>query len=164
MPQDLALQEIARHDWARLAVMSGRPGDVAAALTGLIEATSADDAELHYWELEGFIVVQGQLFEAAPPAVSVLVAALSGTVDERARDFVVELLFQLVAGEAHEEVVARGHADLGDQCRARAREGLWTLYRNYFGACKLQVGDILERIETDRARWAALTTIRPRRH
>ena len=39
------------------------------------------------------------------------------------------MLSWLVAGDAHHTEVARGAADLGEQCRDRAREGLWIILK-----------------------------------
>lgn len=60
-----------------------------------------------------------------------------------------------MSGEPHAEEVERGNGDLTAICRARAREGLWLLYR------ELQLGerdaarDVIEAVETNPSRLMA---------
>lgn len=129
MRERLATVEIRRHAWAKLRVADNRPLDVPEYLEGLIESSTEDDAEGYYWGLENEVVVQGQLFDAAVPVVSVILAALGDELSRPARLWLLELLFQIVNGESHADEVEHGVADLGERCRTVAREGLWTLYR-----------------------------------
>ncbi|MFC4080142.1 hypothetical protein [Amycolatopsis samaneae] len=153
----LAREEIRRTDWESLPVMGDRSKRVPGSIAGLLLATSNAEAERYYWELENCVVVQGQLFEAAPAVVPVLLAALVEGVSPAAKPHVLELLFQLVAGEADEEAAARGNPKLGDECRARAREGLWILYGELGGKFDYAARDILDRVEVDRDRFSRLT-------
>ena len=154
--KDLAKREISRVDWSLLPVMGDRSSSVPTSLIGLLEARSEDEAEKFYWKLENVVVVQGQLFEAAPATVSVLLAALAEGVSSVVKAHVLELIFQLVAGESEEDAVARGNAALGDECRVRAREGIWTLYSELVGEHHRAVRDILARIDQDESRLTAL--------
>ena len=120
----LASLELDRHDWNQLQVMGDRSDRVPGSLRGLVFAMDEDEATLYYWELENTVVVQGQLFEAAPAVVSVLLAALAEGVSSEAIGWVLELLFQLVSGDSDVEAVERGNGSLGDACRNKAREGL----------------------------------------
>ncbi|OII59767.1 hypothetical protein BJP40_12775 [Streptomyces sp. CC53] len=96
-------------------------------------------------------MVQGALYGAALPVVPVLPAALLDDLSADARDHVLELLYQIVAGE---DEAARGSGDLGDRCRAAAREGLWLVYRE-LGTRRRDLAEaILDRVEEDRARLA----------
>lgn len=151
----LARREVDRVDWSALPVMGDRSSEVPASLAGLIGATTREEAKSFYWRLENVVVVQGQLFEAAPAVVSVLMAALSEGVPKPAKLDVLELLFQLVSGESDREARARGNEALGDQCRERAREGLWTLYGEFGGEYEPEARDILGRIETNPDRLAS---------
>ena len=71
----LARREVERVDWPALPVMGDRSSEVPASLVGLLGAKSREEAKSFYWRLENVVVVQGQLFEAAPAVVSVLMAA-----------------------------------------------------------------------------------------
>ncbi|MFL6073305.1 MAG: hypothetical protein ACJ73S_07925 [Mycobacteriales bacterium] len=117
-------------------------------LRGLILASDEEEAAQYYWQLENVVVVQGQLFEAAPAAVSVIMAALADELSSASRGWCLELLFQLVSGESNQEAVGRGNLDLGERCRANAREGLWLLYaemaRGKFDGAAQQVIQVLE--------------------
>jgi hypothetical protein len=148
--------EIARHEWETFRVMGDNARKVPSALVGLLAAVSADEAKQYYWRLEGTVVVSGQLFEAAVYVVPVLLAGLLDDVTDAARGAVLELLYQIVAGESHQDEVARGLADLGEQCRQRAREGLWVLYKQLAnpGYAPAAV-EVLELLEVDSARLLA---------
>lgn len=155
---DLAMVEIDRYDWSLFPVLGDRSTRVPDSLRKLISAEDEDKAEGFYWELENVVVVQGQLYEAAPPVVAVLMASLVDGVPEGAYGWVLELLLQCVAGESDEEAVERGNPHLGDDCRARAREGLWILYRQLRGRYKDSVKAILDIIEPDESRLVHFTS------
>jgi hypothetical protein len=127
----LVTVEFDRHDWDNLRDISGTGTRVGDALLELIAADSPDSAERAYWSIENRAVVQGQLYESAVALTRVTIAAL---VDAERPSFVrgrlLELLFQLVAGEADESEVHLGRGDLGSLCREAASEGLWLLYRD----------------------------------
>jgi hypothetical protein len=58
-----------------------------------------------YWRLENHLVVQGSVFEAAEPSVSVLVAALADERPRHVRVSILDLLFQILnGGPDHSEV------------------------------------------------------------
>ncbi len=88
-----------------------------------------DEANAAYWALDNHIVLQGQLFEAAPAATSFLLAGLSSNQYSefglrRALDLLVEIAF----GEADYTEVERANVDLGPRCRALVREQIeWFL-------------------------------------
>ncbi|GAA2687808.1 MULTISPECIES: hypothetical protein [Actinosynnema] len=151
--------ELDRHDWASLAVISPKEEwrrNTPVSLAGLLSALSEEEAEKCYWQLENRIVVSGYLFEAAPAAVPVLLAGLAGPLSEPAKGWVLELLFQLVAGQTDPEAVERGSGDLGAECRALAREGLWLLYRDLGHQFDGQVRAILEILDGDSGRVGAV--------
>ena len=136
MRQLLATVELRRHDWAKFRVADNKPLDVPLYLEGLIGAESSDAAEAHYWGLENEVVIQGQLYNSAVPVTSVIMACLCDDLTRPARTWLMELLFQIVNGESIDDETEFGNANLGDQCRAVAREGLWVLYR------ELHYGDV----------------------
>lgn len=129
MARSLGSAEANRYRWDRLRTATGVATDVPEILLNLLQADSEDDAELNYWGLENTLFIQGQLFEAAAPATSVVMAGLADGVHGDARVWVLELLFQMVNGVSHRDEAARGLADIGEDCRRRAREGLWLVYR-----------------------------------
>lgn len=151
--------ELGRHDWSALPVMyweEDRASRTGESLAGLLSAREEDEATGFYWKLENVVVVQGQLFEAAPAAVSVLLAGLAGPLSKPAGAWALELLFQLVAGESDESAVERGNPDLGPRCRAAAREGLWLLYGSLGGPYDEEARRILERVDGESGRLEAL--------
>ncbi|OII68931.1 hypothetical protein [Streptomyces sp. CC77] len=153
MGRSLAAAEIAGVDWTAQHSLADRPRDVPASLRQLIAARTEDEAAA-YWGLDNSVVVQGALYGAALPVVPVLPAALLDDLSADARDHVLELLYQIVAGEAGEDEAARGSGALGDRCRAAAREGLWLVYRE-LGTRRRDLAEaILDRVEEDRARLA----------
>ncbi|MEU9335747.1 hypothetical protein AB0D49_21615 [Streptomyces sp. NPDC048290] len=155
MSKSFADIEIGRVAWQQYRTAGDRSAQVPDALRALAAAVTEDDAFGAYWGLENVVVIQGQLYSAAVPTVSVLLAALLDELSPDARDLVLELLQQIVRGEAEKEEAALGDADLGDRCRAAAREGLWLVYRELGTRRRETAEAILERIEPDRARLTA---------
>jgi hypothetical protein len=146
--------EIDRHPWQQLRSIRGVATDVPLALKRLLAADSSNEADAAYWQLENVVVVQGQLYESAAAVVSVVLAALLEPRPSYVEISLIELLFQIVAGEADSSERAHGNADLGDHCRRLAREGLWTLYHKMWSGHREGAQEILERIETDPDRLA----------
>ncbi|MEV0964717.1 MULTISPECIES: hypothetical protein [unclassified Streptomyces] len=155
MSKSLAEIEIGRLDWTAFRTLGDRTEKVPGALLRLFAAGTEDEAMAAYWELENVVVVQGQLYSAALPTVHVLLAALLDELSADARDLVLELLFQIVSGEADEEERGMGNSALGDLCRDAAREGLWLVYRELGTRRRETAESILERIEGDEARLTA---------
>jgi len=113
--------------WGRLETASGTAEHVPDALKHLAQARTEDEAKAAYWELDNEVVVQGRLYEAAVPVVSVLLAMLQGQLSRVARARVVDLLVEIALGDPP----ARGDkpdGGLGELCRALVREGIWTVY------------------------------------
>src|SRR5690606_27799884 len=116
--------ELARFKWNELRIARGTADHVPGALTQLLNAPSPEEADEAYWQLDTSVVVQGQLFESAEAVVRVLLAALA-ELPLRGVTGALELLFQIVHGQAHEDEPRR---DMGEVCRAAAREGAWLLH------------------------------------
>jgi hypothetical protein len=97
--------ELARH-------VGGTAADVPAAVARFLAATT----EYYYSEssLDNVVVVQGNLFEAAVPLVSVLCAALTEDLPDAARREAVRLIAEIVNGDVHQSEVAAGRADLAE--------------------------------------------------
>lgn len=141
--------EICRHPWDNLRKMGGTAEQVGSALLELMRAADADEAKLAYWKIENSAVVQGQLFESALHVVPCLLALLLEERPRYVRIAALELLFQIVMGEADEEEASRGNANLGDACRAKAKEGVWLLYRELLMGEREAAREILDIIDPE---------------
>ncbi|MCG6497676.1 hypothetical protein [Kitasatospora sp. A2-31] len=91
----------------------------------IIEAETPQD--MIGYTLDNHLELNENLFEVAVPAVSVILAALAGELSALARDHLLITLWRLAAGDAHNTEQALGRVGLGDECRAKAREGLWLI-------------------------------------
>ncbi|MFD5559085.1 hypothetical protein [Kitasatospora griseola] len=116
----------------------------------IIEAESA--AEVVGVGLEGHLEIEANLFEVAVPAVGVILGAMSGSLSPFARSQLQIMLWRLVYGESHGTEVAVGRARLGDECRLRAREGIWIVLQEGLAGDGEMMVDILEAIDLDDAR------------
>ena len=153
----LAEIELARWDWSRLRQATGPATHVPGSIRAMLSAATPDELDEYYWELENHVVIQGRLFQAAPPVVAVLMAAL--TCAERpswVRIGVLDLLFQLVIGTSHESEIANGSHLLGATCKKTVRHGLWVLYRELIEGERDAARDILDQVEEDRDRLVAV--------
>ena len=115
--------------------------------TSLVQAT--DPVEVRGIDFSEHLEVNGGLFEVAVPALSVILAALAGDVTDFAEVELIWLLESLVSGDSHYEVEALGRPDLGEECRALAREGIWVILRYVFGRNREEAGNVLSIIEFD---------------
>jgi hypothetical protein len=161
MRPSLAIIELGRHDWEAFRVADGRPQDVPEYLKGLIESQTEADAETYYWGLENEVFIQQQLYSAAVPVVSVILAALSdGSSSRPARQGLLELLFQIVRGESISDEINRGNRDLGDQCRRAASAGLWVLYRELHSGDAEAAKAVLDVLDPSGSRASAILAAR----
>jgi len=103
-----------RHEWGKLRAM-GSARQVPAALKRLIEASSADEARKHYWQVDNCVVVQGSLYEAALPMATCLVSILH-RCSRVARPNVLELLAQISGGEVDPSEERLGNVGLREAC------------------------------------------------
>ncbi len=148
--------ELSRYPWAQLHEASGPAVEIPGSLEEMFTADSPDAVKAAYWKLENHVVVQGQLFNVAPPVVSVLLAALLDHSPSFVRIGILELLFQILNGESHS---SEREQDLSDTCRQLARAGLWLLYAELKAELPGQRAaaiEILELIETDASRLEAM--------
>jgi hypothetical protein len=91
----------------------------------IIEAETPED--MIGYTFDDHLELNANLFEVSVPAVSVILAALAGGLSSPARAHFLTTLWRLVGGEAHRTEQVLGRGSLGDECRARAREGLWSI-------------------------------------
>jgi len=115
-------------DWDGLRTIRGTANEVPRNLRRLAETQTDEEAVSAYWYLDNEIVVQGKVFQAAAPVVSVLLAMLEGSLSGPARHWTMELLVQISCGWADVSEIALGNSDVIEECRRRAREGIWTIY------------------------------------
>lgn len=150
----LAEAELSRHDWSALRCAGGPATGVPQELRGLLAATNGEERHKHYWKLDNNVVVQGNLYEAAVPVVSVLCAALAdGNTSPYAHSGIVELLFQLVCGEPHGSEIVLGRSDLDVRVKEAALPALWLFYRELATGYSDLANMILEELDPDRARY-----------
>jgi hypothetical protein len=146
--------ELSRHDWGSLATVEGTADGVPAAVAALVAATTREQAKHVYSEssLDNVVVVQGNLYQAAVPLVSVLCAALADELPVAAHQQVLRLIAEIVGGDTHVSETE----DLAVLARERARAGLWLFYRELLYGTEANARyaeEILDHVETDRARY-----------
>ncbi|MPY61804.1 hypothetical protein [Streptomyces spongiae] len=143
-----ALIELERLDWSGYRCGCGESAEH---LKETFRALLADPPERDVpgRHLENHLEVSGMLFQAAPEAVPVILAALADELPSHTRGYLLSVLETMVAGESHRSEVEAGRPDLGDECLERARAGLWLYYREAaYGETETALG-ILEFVEDD---------------
>ncbi|MCP2303524.1 hypothetical protein LV79_003229 [Actinokineospora globicatena] len=119
---------VAAVDWSGLRTCSGSGEGLPTAFDALHAAATPESADAAYWMIDNEVVVQGSLFEAAEPALAVLLS-LSGEFKDGPRlRALVELVQQIVCGVPADLEDRSGNTELGDRCRRQAREGLTQFY------------------------------------
>ncbi|MGW3570818.1 hypothetical protein ACWDSL_44295 [Streptomyces sp. NPDC000941] len=120
--------ELARHDWAALRCGCGESAEHVPLMFEAI-LTAGTPQDMLGYTLDNHLELGTNLFEAAVPAVGVILAALAGEPSSLARRHLLDTLCHLVSGDSHATEQALGRTRLGDECRARAREGYWLIAR-----------------------------------
>ncbi|MET9551385.1 hypothetical protein [Streptomyces sp. NPDC006645] len=148
--------ELDRHDWASLRCgCDGSADHVPMLFETIIEAGAP--GEMAGYSLAGHLERETNLFEASVPAVGVILAALAGDLSPMARAEFMITLWRLTSGDSHSTEAALGRTLLGDECRARCREGFWVVARiGLTGSADEAetVADIVEFIDLDEERSA----------
>lgn len=151
---DLVRAELDRHRWDALRCGCGESAEhVPMMFEVIIEAETARD--MIGYTLDDHLELGTNLFEASVPAVSVILAALAGKLPLMARSHLLITLWRMVSGESHSTEAALGRTHLGDECRARCREGLWVVGQVGLteGADEAETAaDIFELVDIDEAR------------
>jgi hypothetical protein len=156
-PAELGRQvelEITKVDWDEVEEESGSATGMwfMGAMRGLLTGTPEDSAQA-YANLQASLKAGGNLHEAAVRIVPVVTAAL--VEPERppwVRANLLELLWQIVCDEAHCPDIASGRKDMPIPCMARAKEGLWVLYRELFRETHDRAKSLIEILDDDKAR------------
>lgn len=147
--------EIARQVWKG---MSCGCGDSAEHLAGdlLQLAGGRFRQEPSHVGFEGHVWSPAVLWEPAPAVTAVALAALADDVPATAREWFLDLLQRMVAGEATDHASARRGLDLPELCRDLAVRGLWLLYEevmsNRSSGSAGTAFEILTVVEPDRVR------------
>ena len=144
--------------WHQLRDDVGTAEGVPGAIRDLLNATSAEDAERAYWRLDNRVVVQGQLFEAAPWVVGPLLVGLTRPRPAFVREQVANLLVEIACGGPHEsEPVDADGVALDARCQAELRRGLslfYALVDDPVPMVRLGALDLLDAVEDNRERMA----------
>jgi hypothetical protein len=140
----LAEHLLAVIDWSRLRSAAGDGQAIQHALGQLLRSETAEVAERAYWDIENYAFAQGELYEVSEACASVLIAALADSRDTCVRVAVLELLFQIVCGQASPRPGTPD--DLLQRCRAVVREGLWLLVREAIGGERDAALDVIDQL------------------
>jgi hypothetical protein len=124
----LVRAELERHDWASLSCGCGESADHVPLMFEAI-LTAGTPQDMIGYTLDNHLEIGTNLFEAAVPAVGVILAALAGDPSPLARRHLLDTLCHLASGDSHATEQVRGRTRLGDECRLKAREGYWLIAR-----------------------------------
>ncbi|MFD3437672.1 hypothetical protein ACFWU3_09240 [Streptomyces sp. NPDC058685] len=147
--------ELERHDWAALRCGCRESGaHLPETFSRLLEARTIEETVGH--RLDGHLEEQSMLFQVAPHAVPVILAALQEEdLPAFVRSHFLTVLWRLVTGESHRSEAEAGSPDLEEECCAGAREGIWLLYHEAVSGDVETALDILEFVDPDEARFEA---------
>ncbi|MGW4896325.1 hypothetical protein ACWEQL_29335 [Kitasatospora sp. NPDC004240] len=151
----LVEMEMARQDWKSMLCGCGGPAEHLA--HDLMEVVGGgSQQELRHVSLEEHVWSPVVLWEPAPAVTSVALAALADDVAPTVREWFLDLLHCLVAGEGTDRESARRGLDLPELCQGLAVQGLWLLYEEVMSNRSLRAAgtafEILTVLEPDRTR------------
>jgi hypothetical protein len=98
------------------------------AFNDLSRATSEATADDAYWRIDNEVIVQGELYEAAVPALEVLLSMAPTMPPGPARRSLAELIQQITFGQPHSSEIELGNANLASRCLSLASEAVWIFY------------------------------------
>ncbi|WP_128976572.1 hypothetical protein [Streptomyces roseicoloratus] len=147
--------EIARQGWKGM--QCGCGGSAEHLARDLLQlAGRGSRREPSHVSLEEHVWSPAVLWEPAPAVTSVALAALADDVAPTAREWFLDLLQHMVAGEGTDSATAQRGLDLPELCRDLAVQGLWLLYEEVMSNRSLRaVGtafEVLTVVEPDRVR------------
>jgi hypothetical protein len=148
--------ELDRHDWTALGCGCGRSADHIPTMFEVV-VTAQTPEDFAGRTLYNHLEIGTDVVECAVPAVGVILAALAGELSGPARRLLLETLYTVVAGGTHDSELQMGNWDLDEQCRGKAREGLWTvLQAGLTGSAQDAeiAADICELVDRDEGRSA----------
>jgi len=109
-----------------------------------------------YWKLDNSIVIQGNLFSAAEPAIP-FILELAIDHEDHVRMLALELLIQVGGGMTHAIELEQGNDDLHVRCREAVGKGLaffYALLESPSEEVRDRAVEIIGLIENDTARKA----------
>lgn len=144
--------EIAGHDWAGMLCGCGDSAEhLAQDLLRL--AGRGPWQEPQHVSFEEHVWSPVVLWEPAPAVTSVALAALADDLAPKAREWFLDLLQCMVAGDGTDLESARRGLDLPELCQDLAVQGVWLLYREVMSSRSPGPAfEILTVVEPDRAR------------
>lgn len=142
--------------WSELRLLAGTVENVPAAICDMLAATFERDAYAAFRRLDNWVVVQGQVQEAAPATARLLLSKIcSGEGTQVGIGYAMDLVFELSYGDVHISEIERGNTELGNDCREIFREYLSCIIGLAEGCAEerilLGVLDVVDRLETDQA-------------
>ncbi|MFF3863277.1 hypothetical protein [Streptomyces sp. NPDC002209] len=99
------------------------------------------------------------LFQVAPYATPVILAALTEELPSFIRSHFLNILWYLVTGESHATEVEAGLPDLEMECRSAVGEGIWLIYKEAASGDSETALDILEFADPDSVRFENFRSI-----
>lgn len=108
-------------DWSSYQVASGPADAVGAALHDLLTSTNLDDAAAAWNRIEEQVFSQCDIYSAAEPTITVMLAALTQDQPPWRSGRILDLLFYINNGTSTTDPTLR------PRCHQRTREGLWLL-------------------------------------
>ncbi|MEI8411517.1 MULTISPECIES: hypothetical protein [unclassified Kribbella] len=110
-------------DWSRYQLLDGPASRFGRQLAEFV-AESPVDGRRDLWEtMENHVFAQDDIFSAAEPTISVLLASLLDERPQHVRIAILDLLFHLVRATSYRD------DDLGRRCLEKAAPGGWLLVR-----------------------------------
>lgn len=108
-------------DWSSYQVASGPADAIGPALRDLLTSTNLDEAAAAWNQLEEHVFSQCDIYSAAEPTITVLLAALTEDQPSWRSGRILDLLFYI------NNATSPTNPTLRTRCHQRTREGLWLL-------------------------------------
>jgi len=154
MSDELWRAELSRHNWKSYSCGCGQTAEhVPADFAAFMGAAPESVAQKTFRDgLDNHVIIQSNIFEAAIPATSVLIAALGSWPSSAHRRRIITRIRGIVGAETFHAEVDDGRVDLELAARETARAGIWNIYRSLVEDASPSALYTLEYIEPDEAR------------
>jgi hypothetical protein len=110
-------------NWSSYQVLGGSASQFGSQLAEFLADGPADGRSRLWESMENHVFAQDDIFTAAEPTISVLLASLIDEPPQHVRVSILDLLFHLVQAASYRE------DDLGKRCLEKAAAGGWLLVR-----------------------------------
>lgn len=117
----LAEQVLRTINWSSYEVASGIADTVREPLHALLTSSNFDEAAAAWDQIEEQVFSQGDIYSAAEPTITVMLAALTEQQPPWRSGRFLDLLFYINSGSSATD------PELRTRCHQRTREGLWLL-------------------------------------